>query len=576
MSIFGCCCEYGEKDATNPNDPNNNAFKLQHKDAARSLSHVGKAVYGVLHTKHLSHQQNLWNVTKSEMVGSLLQTPMGKSFWESPEDPPEGHSHWFADKMCEILSKTTRWCDMTTLWAPDDYFLKQFKKGLKNICETSQDTRYTDKPIIIRFMHGNIIGKPLNANKFIKELTKDLPKGANIQIWVGAWRAGLSWNHSKFIAVDGRYILQGGHNQATGRYLLENPVHDLSLEMEGHVAHDAHLFANGQWEFIEKKQDTWAGQILEKIPDWQILVSKKRIIVSEYPEGVANEFAPYYNCSLVPIYTSPSDSVPVISVGRHGALIKHARPADDAITAMIDSSNNIIRMSQQDFGPLCFPGTQIPLPGTGWPDQHLNALARAIWSRGVDIEIVISNLHDGYSNGWSCSIVGSQIIKRIESQFPSADDSKIRQLVEENLRICYIKHAKNPSFGNGIGVANHAKYFIVDDICSYTGSQNIYVCDLAEWGLIIDDSAVTAQMIQDYWKPLWEASFVETDCDVQEIMDGLHINREGVYIDVSTEAGRRKIDEAAAALSRQRLPLHTDMYDEDKDELLGLTKVQIT
>jgi len=116
----------------------------------------------------------------------------------------------------------------------------------------------------------------------------------------------------------------------------------------------------------------------------------------------------------------------------------------------------------------------------------------------------------------------------------------------------------------------------VDDICSYTGSQNIYVCDLAEWGLIIDDSAVTAQMIQDYWKPLWEASFVKTDCDVQEIMDGLHINREGVYIDVSTEAGRRKIDEAAAALSRQRLPLHTDMYDEDKDELLGLTKVQIT
>lgn len=93
------------------------------------------------------------------MVGSLLQTPMGKSFWESPEDPPEGHSNWFADKMCEILSKTTRWCDMTTLWAPDDYFLKQFKKGLKNICETSQDTRYTDKPIIIRFMHGNIIGK---------------------------------------------------------------------------------------------------------------------------------------------------------------------------------------------------------------------------------------------------------------------------------------------------------------------------------------------------------------------------------------------------------------------------------
>ena len=80
--------------------------------------------------------------------------------------------------------------------------------------------------------------------------------------------------------------------------------------------------------------------------------------------------------------------------------------------------------------------------------------------------------------------------------------TKIRQKVEENLHICYIKHAKNDHFKSGKGLGNHSKYFIVDDLCSYTGSQNIYVCDLAEWGVIVDDSVLTAKILQDYWRPL--------------------------------------------------------------------------
>jgi len=30
-------------------------------------------------------------------------------------------------------------------------------------------------------------------------------------------------------------------------------------------------------------------------------------------------------------------------------------------------------------------------------------------------------------------------------------------------------------------MGNHSKHFIVDDIATYIGSQNLYVCDLAEW-----------------------------------------------------------------------------------------------
>jgi phosphatidylserine/phosphatidylglycerophosphate/cardiolipin synthase-like enzyme len=394
----------------------------------------------------------------------------------------------------------------------------------------------------------------------MKALTKDLPPGANIQVWVGAWRHGASWNHAKLIAVDGRYLHTGGHNVWSDIYIMDDPVHDLSLEMEGSVGHDAHMYANGQWDYIQNKQSSWIGQIAENIPDFIPLVAKSRVIVSEYPRGKASEFPPAYNPSLAPTYETPPGSVPVISVGRQGAMIANDRPADDALIAMIDASKTIIRMSQQDIGPICIPGTKIPLPGVSWPKPVLDALARAIWLRGVDVEIVLSNFGSrrGYTNGWTCVDVGSEIIKRIEKQFQNTLDSELRKKVEENLRICYIRHKKTDAYQSGEKIGNHTKFFMVDDVTSYTGSQNLYVSDLAEWGVIIDSAARTKEMMEDYWNPMWNASYLDTDCDVQEVMDGLKIDRDGE----ETSDGR-KLEEAGVAMAATKLPPRTEMYDKE-------------
>ena len=379
------------------------------------------------------------------------------------------------------------------------------------------------------------------------------------------FRKGTSWNHAKLIAVDGRYLHTGGHNMWSDIYLKDDPVHDVSIEMEGPVAHDAHNYADEHWEFIKSKQSTWIGQVLENVPDFLPLASKTRVIISEYPKGKATEFAPYYHATKMPVYDFPEASVPVVSVGRQGTLVQDDRPADDAFVAMIDASKKIIRMSLQDVGPVTLPAVKIPLPSLGWPDHYLNALARAIWLRGVDVEIVLTNedAMSGYSNGWDCNDVGSEIIKRIEKQFPTANDAVLRQKVEDNLRICYIRHGKSFKFKSGVRIGNHTKYFIVDDLISYTGSQNLYDCDLAEWGVLIDDAEVTDQMIQDYWNPMWEASFVESDCDTQKIMDGLKIDRDGESVDKSSSEGKRKIDEAITAIARAQLPPQTELYDEE-------------
>jgi hypothetical protein len=70
-----------------------------------------------------------------------------------------------------------------------------------------------------------------------------------------------------------------------------------------------------------------------------------------------------------------------------------------------------------------------------------------------------------------------------------------------------------------------AKHFIVDDIACYIGSQNLYICDLAEWGVLIDNPTETESIKAQYWDPMWKVSYTRDDCDVGLVMDGLKIDR---------------------------------------------------
>jgi len=338
--------------------------------------------------------------------------------------------------------------------------------------------------------------------------------------------------------------------------------------MEGMVANDAHKYANEQWSFIEQRLDRVLGKLGDKVPDFVPLGGKGRVNVCEYGKG-AKALPPYYRECLFPSYGIPEGAVPVISMGRLGTLVDDDRPSDDAFTAMIDSSKYIVKMCLQDIGPVTIPGkSKRPLPGTGWPENYLSAIARAIWEREVDFQIVLSNYGCmfGYSNGWEAYDVGAEIVKRIKKLYSEAPDNEMRLKVESNLRISYMKHAPGDQYPSGGKIANHSKYFIVDEVCSYTGSQNLYVCDLAEWGVVIDDIDVTTMMIEEYWNPLWEASFDPGDCDIQAIMDGLEDDRDGEDVDTSTPEGNRKFRDALKDFGRAQAPPDHDVYDEDEEE----------
>jgi len=509
--------------------------EVMDRDAV-NLSHVGQSVYETLRKKFGKHHNKEWDVSSGKVIGKFHQTP------RLCEPITECHSNWFPEKMSEIIGRTERWCDILSLSPPDGLFLIYFKEALQAIDARSRqldDKGEPKPPVIVRMMFGNLVGMPVNCDAVIKTLTEDLPKDGtcNIQVWVGAWRRSLSWNHAKIIAVDGKYLHTGGHNLWDKHYLQDNPVHDLSLEMEGEITHNAHTFANFQWNFVKKAQSTRWGQIAEKIPDSLPTPWKTRVIVSQFPEDVATEFPPTYVQEEFLLNEKIEGIYPVIGVGRLGTVTKyvnrisrHNRPADYALVAMINSARDSIKMVLQDLGPIAFPGTKIPLPGLVWPKNYLTAIGHAIFRRGVNVSIILSNPQsrpsnlvatDGaYGNGYTCTDVAIEIVKCIRREYSSVKTDALREKVTKHLRISYIKRNKGITiYENGATIALHSKHFIVDDTCFYIGSQNLYFADLAEWGVIVDNTEKTEDVLEEYWNPLWSTSYSPDDCDMDLLFE---------------------------------------------------------
>lgn len=167
--------------------------------------------------------------------------------------------------------------------------------------------------------------------------------------------------------------------------------------------------------------------------------------------------------------------------------------------------------------------------------------------------------------------MASEIIKTIKKQFPDAKDEKLREKIADNLRICFIREALGNKWQDGMTLGMHAKHFIVDDVACYIGSQNLYICDLAEWGVLIDDEAQTKQIMAEYWIPMWQHSYTKEDVDVQAVMDGLKIDRSAEKphgFDALNVAERRRLMQAAAAQQAMRPGTASDagLYYQDEEE----------
>jgi hypothetical protein len=190
-----------------------------------------------------------------------------------------------------------------------------------------------------------------------------------------------------------KYLHSDGHNLWDPVYLRKDPIHDTSIQLEGNVALEGHNFANELWSFVAKEESSVMGWLVDKLPDSSFVPTMTRVTISAWPKE-APTFAPTYKEELVVVKTqdkSDSNTVPNFALGRYGNIVEKGRSSDKALIAMFDAAQTSIRFLLQDLGPVNRTVAGKKVSYRGWPKEYMKAMGRAMWERGVDIEIVLSH-----------------------------------------------------------------------------------------------------------------------------------------------------------------------------------------
>jgi hypothetical protein len=115
----------------------------------------------------------------------------------------------------------------------------------------------------------------------------------------------------------------------------------------------------------------------------------------------------------------------------------------------------------------------------------------------------------------------------MKEEHPEVIEVDFRKKVADNLRVCFLKIGSGSAWENGSKIGLYSNHFIVDDVCAYVGSQNLYQFDLAEWGVVIDSKERTAAIMESLWTPMWTDSYGDgSDCNMDEVMEALKLDRD--------------------------------------------------
>lgn len=423
----------------------------------------------------------------------LVQTPL---VWGQPAVAVGGNDDGAAaitDRVRRLIAGARQSVDITTLQpVPDGGFLQAIRDGLQTLARSG-------RAITVRILVGQYPPGDADLKKLLTGLAGVVQQPrSRLSLYLGAMRSctgagqcdSFSWNHAKILAVDGRVAMVGGHNMYDGDYLKADPVFDLSMQIEGPAALAASRFADSLWQFVCGNLGKGASVAVASLP--------------------AGRTAPGQDCkaALAPGKSLPGHGrVPVLAIGRlaSGVTTDFANQSDLARDLMLGAARRSIRIVQQDIG------FTMGRADTLYPESTLEKIADFLLLDRGDVYLVVSNLDavggagDSYSNGVSLQALALKVFAVVQkrSQF---DRDTVTDLLCRHFHLAPLRFGPDSQWQDGKPIANHAKFWMIDDRYFYIGSDNFYPVDLQEFGFIVDDRAAAARLLKDYWTPLWRWS----------------------------------------------------------------------
>jgi phosphatidylserine/phosphatidylglycerophosphate/cardiolipin synthase-like enzyme len=358
----------------------------------------------------------------------------------------------------------------------------------------------------VRVLVGQYPPDDVDANALLEQLVRDARsvRGSRLTVYAAAMRTcsgtlrcdSFSWNHSKAVAIDGRMALVGGHNLRSSDYLGADPIHDISMELEGPAAADVDHFADALWGFV--CANAGSDPVVTSL-----------VYRADAP-GIGKACLPRIKLPN-PTTGHPSEPIPILAVGRlaSGITSDFANQSELARDLLFGAARRTIRISQQDIAFRLgeFPGIRYPT-GVTYPESTLERVADFLLSGG-DAYIVLSNFGAVgastkliYSNDVPLADVALKI-RAITQNRSRLSDADLTALLCQHLHLAPFRFGPDAAWPDGRPIGNHSKFWMVDDHIFYIGSDNIYPSDLQEFGYIVDDGEASATLRRAYWDPLW-------------------------------------------------------------------------
>lgn len=415
-----------------------------------------------------------------------------------------GHSDALPIRIHDLVAKARRSVDIVELQpAPTGRFTAALRAALAELAVSG-------RTVEVRVLIGQFPPTGVDAAAFLNELVRtvrDVP-GSRVTVSVSAMRSctvlescnSFSWNHGKFIVVDGREAIVGGHNLWTEDYLTDNPVHDLSMQVQGPAAASASRFADRLWRYVCDNLDHKESISLVSYGP------EARAFGQRCPAGLATGRAP-----------ASTGTVEIMGVGRLGAGITEdfANQSELARDLMFGAARKTIRVSQQDLG------FRLGRSDTLFPESALDRMID-LMERGGDVYVVLSNagsIGNGgspYYNNVPLQALAKRLKDNVQKRIDTADPlaryairkgpDPVNALLCSRFHLASLRFGPDDSWPGNKTIANHSKLWMVDDRVFYIGSDNMYPVNLQEYGYLVGDPKAVDMLIESYWKPLWQWS----------------------------------------------------------------------
>jgi phosphatidylserine/phosphatidylglycerophosphate/cardiolipin synthase-like enzyme len=446
-------------------------------------------------------------------------------------------------------------------WSPGGPFANGlFLEAMVNGLRTAAQRFSPEKKLLVRYMTGVMNDPTADPRFFYRDLRQRIgPTVDRIELAVAAMttRGISSYNHTKFVLVDGLTVVHGGVNWMASFYHQDGPgdsrgggapVTDLDMALRGPAAFSAGLFLDFLWRWMlkQKLDDFGDPVVLATRTDDSVLETMRCLYPEKHrPVGKADGLTVLAVGSLgygVKEKDPKSEYQPPSVADIDGAACANTSPVDQgdgdgviegllrswgvewesrkannetntdrdfmtvnpdasALQALVRSAKNKIVLVQQDISGFA----AFPLFHAKFDVRMFDILAAKLLN-GVKVRIVVSNPGPpDYSNIYD---IVTETAKPLFGRvlLLAQDVAAANQAMKNNLQLAPLRGSDTPTWANGHKYRLHSKVVSVDDTAFYLGSRNVYPDTTQDHGFIIDDVPAATQLKDRFLDPAWRYS----------------------------------------------------------------------